>query len=342
MKLRYISAISLASVLLMSGCSVFEDVSQKVGYSPKKKVTAEVVTAEPKSEQPASTANDVKKEVATVSESKPEVKKTTEKPQTPAKRQTATKVETKKHSGSQEVSSKDFEKLNGEWSIMSVFGEKIVADEHPMLYFEASSHRFYGNNGCNTINGGFNIPAKGRIELTDVATTMMLCPDAPFEYKINQAIGEVAEYELTTKGQDSFLFFKSEKGGTILTLHRSDNAFIDGAWQVMAVNGDRMAVNDDMRLVIDIAEGRVHGNVGCNMVNGNVLVDTEQTSSIQFTSLMTSRMTCPDQAMETALLLALENVTSWVKNGNTHVILTDAAGKELVKLRKMTREEMGM
>ena len=127
-----------------------------------------------------------------------------------------------------------------------------------------------------------------------------------------------------------------------MTLHRADNAFIDGAWQVVAVNGDRMAVNDEMRMVIDVAEGRVHGNAGCNMINGTVIVDSEQTSSIQFCSLIATRMSCPDLNKETDLLLALENVTSWKKQGSDHIILTDAKGKELVKLRKLSRAELGI
>ncbi len=340
MKLRYVTIFTLTSMLLFTGCSIIEDVSKKVGYTPKKKVTA--VATPTADESPVKPENkEVSNPVKTTLKQTEETSVKKQNEYRPDNKPRVVKDE-KKHNKAVKVSQKDYDKLNGEWSIMSVFGEKIIADEHPALYFESSKHRFYGNNGCNTINGTFDITSENHLKLTDIATTMMLCPDAQFEYKINQALNQIYEYELVVKGQDSFLNFKSYKGGVVMTLHRSDNTFIDGAWQVMAVNGDRMAVNDDMRLILDVTEGKVHGNVGCNIVNGNVLVDSEQTSSIQFTSLMTSRMTCPDQALETALLLALENVTSWRKDGNTHVILTDASGKELVKLRKISRSELGL
>lgn len=351
MKIRYIFALAAASALLVSSCSVFENFSNKIGNTPKKRVTAvepskvekapEVTTpSKPKEANPVkeqTAQKDKKHSVPTVA-TKPSPKKKEEKTKVDPNPK---KTETKKGNQNYKVKQTDYDKINGEWSIMSVFGEKIVADEHPQIYFESSSHRFYGNNGCNTINGQFTVTGENKLLLTDIATTMMLCPDAQFEYKINQALGQVAGYEISVKGQDSYLNLKSVKGITVMTLHRSDNSYIDGAWQVMSVNGNRMAVNSDMRLVLDVTEGRVHGNVGCNMVNGTLLVDSEQTSSIQFVSLLATRMTCPDQALETALVLALENVNSWVRDGSNHLILKDSSGKEVIKLRKLTREELG-
>lgn len=343
MKLKQI-ILPAVSAIILSGCAVVEDFQQKVGLSSNKKKVTAVASAPGKNtdnrkpEQPQAQA----KTVQTAS-----AKPVAENKQKPAKQKSASKPkpvkqDSKKSGHKTPVTQASYDKINGEWYVMTVLGEKIVADEHPMFFFEGSSRRFYGNNGCNTVNGNFLLGDDSKISLTEVASTMMLCPDAPFEYKINQALKEVAAYSFSNKGADSYMVLKSAKGATLMTLHRSDNAFIDGAWQVMAVNGDRMAVNDDMRLVIDVAEGRVHGNAGCNMVNGTVIVDSEQTSSVQFCSLIATRMACPDLYKETALLLALENVTSWEKQGSDHIVLTDAKGKELVKLRKLSRQELGI
>ena len=329
MKLKYITVLALGPALLVSSCSVFEGSTKRVSYKeePVEKPEVETPVAKPE-----------------VKKNKTEEKRqpASQKPKTDKQKHTvaaATSHQSVKTVG-EKITTGDYKRIEGEWAIMSVYGENITGDEHPTIIFESESHRFYGNNGCNTINGDFTIPGVDKLLLSNVATTMMLCPDAKFEYKINQALGNVAAFELTVKGQDSYLVMKSVKGVKLMTLHRSDIGFVNGAWQVVAVNGDRMAVNDDMRLVIDVPEGKVHGSAGCNMLNGHVLVDAEQSNSIQFTSLMTTRMTCPDQSLETSLLLALENVTLCFKDGSNHVVLRDASGKELVKLRRLSLDEL--
>lgn len=330
MKSRYILGLALATVITLSGCSVLEGIT---GSSSKKVTVAEPV------EQEKTTPEKPKKPVVqkTQDEKKKPKKADKKKPDT---KQPVVKEPAKKSTETYTVTAKDYMNLNGKWAIMSVFGEQIVADEHPEIYFEAESHRFYGNNGCNTINGSFTITGQNKILLNDVVTTMMLCPDAPFEYKINQAIGQVAAYTLTIKDQDSYLTLMSARGFALMTLHRSDNDFMDGVWKVMAINGDRMSVDEDMTLVIDIPEGRLHGVMGSNIVNGKVLVDSEQANSLQFISLISSRKSGRCQAQETALMLALENVMSWSKDGNTHVVLKDGSDKEVLKLQRVDLKQL--
>ncbi|MDE7153353.1 MAG: META domain-containing protein [Muribaculaceae bacterium] len=325
MKSKYILGLALATVISLSGCSVFEGISG----SSAKKVTA----TQPVQQEKKNTDKPQKPVAQKPKEEKKKPKKADKKK--PETTQPIVKDSGNKTTETYTVTAKDYMKINGKWAIMSVLGEQIVGDEHPEIYFEAESHKFYGNNGCNTMNGTFTITGENKILLSDVITTMMLCPDAPFEYKINQALGQIAAYSLTTEQQDSYLSLQTVRGTTVMVLHRSDNDYMDGVWRVMSINGDRMAVDEEMNLVIDIPEGRLHGVMGGNVVNGKVLVDSEQANSIQFISLISSRQPTRYQSQETALMLALENVTSWSKDGNLHVILKDASGKEMLKLQRV-------
>ena len=47
--------------------------------------------------------------------------------------------------------------------------------------------------------------------------------------------------------------------------------FINGAWQIIEV-GKEKCDDESLRLVIDIPELRIHGNAGCNIVNGQLLM----------------------------------------------------------------------
>ena len=80
---------------------------------------------------------------------------------------------------------------------------------------------------------------------------------------------------------------------------------------------------------------RLHGNVGCNIVNGMLLIDADKSNSIQFMQLITTMKSCPDQEREMAILIALEEVEQAQPVSDEMVVLADKNGKELLKLKKI-------
>ena len=83
--------------------------------------------------------------------------------------------------------------------------------------------------------------------------------------------------------------------------------FLNGTWLVKEIDGQPVNV-PDMKLVIDVDEGRLHGNTGCNIINGTLETDMDAANSISFQKIGMTRMMCPDAQYETQLVVALRRL----------------------------------
>ena len=122
----------------------------------------------------------------------------------------------------------------------------------------------------------------------------------------------------------------------IRTLRKHNLDFLNGAWRVSHINGEVCRIQD-MQLLIDIPERRLHGNTGCNVLNGELSEDPDKVSSIQFQNIVTTRAACPDQAVETALLIALEEVETARRGHDKTAVLIDKNGRTLLVLTPVLR-----
>lgn len=236
---------------------------------------------------------------------------------------------------------KDYSALvPGEWTIYKVGGKSLTGDERPYLTFDASNSRFYGSNGCNTINGDYSLGG-AVLSFSNVISTMRACEDAPFEYAINQAVDKVRAYSVERKGHEYYMSLIGGDGKTLMVLRKHNMDFLNGAWQVTRLNGEAVELEADesMQLVIDIPEMKLHGNTGCNILNGNLLVDPDKTNAIQFHDVTTTRMACRDPKRETAFLLALEAVDAAAAKGDGVVELFDDNGKSLMVLSRIDNKQ---
>lgn len=233
--------------------------------------------------------------------------------------------------------------INGHWYIASVGTHTlrgIEEDEWPYLDFVDTEARFYGNDGCNIINGSYRIGAGQTLALSNVAASMRLCPDDSLAYPIANALNSTASYSIATKNDGTkILSLHNDKNLTVMTLHMSDIDFVNGPWQVVGINGNPVSA-ENARLIFDVAEETVSGNAGCNRLRGKISRNPQVNGSLQLSDLVTTRMTCPDIATESALLVALEEVVS-AKPGKDHtVILLDAGGKPVVTLKKLNKNDL--
>ena len=124
-----------------------------------------------------------------------------------------------------------------------------------------------------------------------------------------------------------------------MKLQKQNLAFLNGAWQGTASEGK--AITAKIKIVIDVEEKRVHGNAGCNLINGEIIVNLDKGNGIEFKNLATSRMICPDIATEQAFLLALENVDT-AAEGETpnQAVLKDNDGKTILSLTRLSPDEI--
>lgn len=227
--------------------------------------------------------------------------------------------------------------IAGEWTIYKVNDRLITGEENrPYIIFDESCNRFYATNGCNTLNGDYLLGSANRISLSNVISTMRSCPDATFEYEINNAINDARSISASRQGNEFYLDIKDESGRVIMILRKHNMDYLNGSWQIVNIN-ENSCDNEALQMVIDIPELKIHGNTGCNIFNGSLLIDPDKSNSIMFQQIISTRMSCPDIQQETALLIALEEVDHCLPIDNTDkVVLYNRKGKQVLVLQRIS------
>lgn len=231
--------------------------------------------------------------------------------------------------------------LDGHWFIRSVGTMKLsgIDEEWPFLEFVPSEGRFYGNNGCNVINGSYHVGPRQTLRLSEVAASMRLCPEDSLEYPIARALDSVSSFSVTAVEDGStILNLHDSKNLTVMTLRKSDIDFLNGPWRVRKIN-DTEVQNPDCRLIFDVPEGTISGDTGCNILNGQLTREPSVSGSLGFSHLQTTRMACPDLSTEQSLLIALEEVTSARKDGSD-VNLLNSAGTPIIHLTPLSKSDL--
>ncbi|MDE6205197.1 MAG: META domain-containing protein [Duncaniella sp.] len=233
--------------------------------------------------------------------------------------------------------------FDGEWSIVEVNGENVVinGENHPKLTFTIEQEKpgmisVIGFNGCNYLNGAWNIKGSKIVPAGEFISTLKACDDAPYEYAVNQALDQAESYQFT---DPSNMVLLSSTAQPVMKLRRHNLAFLNGAWRVTEIEG--AAISANVRIVIDVDEHKIHGNAGCNILNGDITINLDKRDGIEFKNLATSRMTCPDIATEQAFLLALESVDNAAKGSTPDTaVLKNAAGQTIISLKRLSAAEI--
>lgn len=234
---------------------------------------------------------------------------------------------------------KEFSKgvIKGDWSIEEVAGKKAVGETAPFLKFDEKSKRMYGNNGCNTINALYKYnPKDSTISFSETITTLKACGLTGItDYEINNALDHTHHYSLRQEDNAYWLYFYSSTGELLMTMMHQNFEFLNGTWKVVSIDDTPVDV-PDMKLVIDVDEGKIHGNSGCNIFNGSFTIDMDSANSISFQAIGITRMACPEPNYETRLLVALEAASRAKPVSPTKVLLLDDQGKVVLTLIRTT------
>lgn len=226
--------------------------------------------------------------------------------------------------------------LTGDWAVEMVLGKKAVGETAPFIKFVPGENRIYGNNGCNIINGGYTVNPKDKsVTFSRLATTMMLCAQNNItDAEIGEALGLTVRYSLE-KGNDeeSMLRFFDAGGREVMQLMHRDFHFLDGTWSVTAIDGEKVNV-EGMKIALDVDEKRLHGNTGCNIINGEFETDMDAANSISFSKIGMTRMACPDSGWETRMMVALEEAVTAKKVSADEVEFIGSNGKQVMLLKK--------
>lgn len=211
--------------------------------------------------------------------------------------------------------------LIGEWNIIEVDGGVVVpADNQPFPFIEFNFEKgtVNGSSGCNRFSGTYDRTAKaGVLSMSNLASTMMMCPNMELESKVLDALGRVRKYK--KEGDRLFLYEGGKRPIVVLApRNTADLSLLEGRWRIASVRGK--SVNQNERtpyLEFDVKQSRVFGNAGCNRLNGALVLDEKDKHSLLFRGVATTRMACDQMELENEVLKAVNEVDNFKVLKNT-------------------------
>ena len=165
--------------------------------------------------------------------------------------------------------------------------------------------------------GSFDVNAKpGTIDLGALGSTRMACPDMTVEKNVLSALGQVKKYKVL--GENNMALYGSSKR-PLIVLQKKEPAVklseLNGKWMISQAGGEAIPSGMEKQPFIEfnISEKRLHGNAGCNIINGGFQVDKVNPMSISFPQVISTMMACPDMEVESRVLKALNSAQSFGK-----------------------------
>ena len=224
--------------------------------------------------------------------------------------------------------------LYGEWDIVMMRKKQVYTMERAYLYLDfAGGNKVYGCNGCNTINGKF-AQSGNDIKFSDFVSTGESCRNVTSEKTIMHTLAEVRHFTLEAQYNAQYLNLMNAKGTVLMVLKRHNLDAMNGAWLVKELESENVSQHN-MRMVIDAEMQTIHGDTGCNIINGVITLDPTKDMAIQFEDLQSGEHDCEAIDYETALLLALERTESCKRINQNEMALLDNKGTIVIVLQRI-------
>ncbi|MBE6316345.1 MAG: META domain-containing protein [Bacteroidales bacterium] len=226
------------------------------------------------------------------------------------------------------------QQLYGEWDIITMRKKKVYSLERAYLYLDfKGGNKVYGNNGCNTINGTFQLSGNN-LKFSDFISSGESCHNVTSEKTIMHTLADVRRYTLQQQYNAQYMNLMNSKGAVIMVLKRHNLDAMNGVWLVKEINSENVS-EKNMRLVIDAVMQTIHGDTGCNIINGIITLDPTKDMAIQFEDLRSTEHDCEDIDFETDLLLALETTESCKRINQYEMALLDHKGSIVLMLQRI-------
>lgn len=231
--------------------------------------------------------------------------------------------------------------MNGDWNIVEINGAVVAPSQGqnaPTIGFDAATGKVYGNSGCNRLMGSFDVNAKaGTLDLGQLGSTRMMCPDMTIEQNVLSALAQVKGYKKMGKASMALCNASNrpvmvlEKKGAGVKL-----SALKGEWLITEVNDEAVPTGMEKQpfIAFDVKEKLIHGNAGCNLMNGGFKTDAANALSISFPAVASTMMACPDMETESKIMKALGSVKSFDLLSGGGIGLYDGNGSLVLVLAK--------
>lgn len=209
--------------------------------------------------------------------------------------------------------------ISGEWNVVEIRGAAVVpapGQRFPFIGFNTETGRVSGHTGCNSLVGTLDLNAEpGTIDMSRIGSTRMICEDMTVERNIFAALTQVKKY-VKLDEEHIALCGKSTKRPVIVLKRKEADATLselDGHWNLEFPDDKTAFANLEKTpfLELKIADKRLHGNAGCNIINGAIVTDENNAASIFFPQVISTMMACPNMDVENRVLKALNSVRTF-------------------------------
>ena len=225
--------------------------------------------------------------------------------------------------------------LDGEWNVVEIQGQAVQAESQPFIGFDAQDGRVYGYTGCNRLMGALTLSKPNKIELGQMASTLMACPDMETERLMLNALASVKSLKCSGK---TLVLYGADKEPVMLLQKRFEVvplSSLNGEWKVVAVNGTALPAMENVPAFnLDMTTHRIGGNSGCNRLSGEIRHDAAVENSISFANVASTRMACPDMDTENQVLSALNQVCAYGMLANGHLALMAEGSTVVLELER--------
>ncbi len=225
--------------------------------------------------------------------------------------------------------------VKGDWAIDSVYGKEAVGETSPYLKFDPDHKKVYGNNGCNVINADYRYnPADSTLVFSGLISTMMACSHTGItDSEISNALNSSRFYTWSLRDDDYYLYLYDETWQKLMVLMHQNFQFLNGTWRVSRI-GDENVDIPDMKLVIDVDERKLHGDTGCNIINGTLETDMDAANSISIQEITAGHHECKEPKFEMQLIVALEEASRARAMTAGKVAFLNSQGKTVLILER--------
>jgi len=205
--------------------------------------------------------------------------------------------------------------------------------EGSQIRFEFAEDRLVITAGCNTMSGGYTYD-DGTLTVDTLAMTQMACPTALMEQDSWLAGLFEEPVEMAISADDATI----TSGDVVLTLKDREVAAPDDAlegthWELDSIaDGSTVSsVPAGVTAWLELADGQVQLNDGCNNAHGTAVVSGTR---ITFGPLAGTKMACPgSEDVQRAFATVLDGVTTyeldqgtlWIRKGDQGLGFTAGA-----------------
>lgn len=230
------------------------------------------------------------------------------------------------------------EKLQGEWLITSLMDVTTGgADCQPTLIIDAQAGKFYLADCCNYLTGDVATRGNADIKFDTTASTTAYCEGNAWSGLAATVLSQATSFAVTTSsgatttltslGATATLTLTGSRGTLMTAVRTQALDRLNGMWEVAALGGRELTAPRPT-LVIDLPQRHIHGDSGCNIFTGDIIVGE---SSLQFVGMAVTARHCDNEDTERRLLIALE-LTENARVDGDRATLLNAQGDPTVTL----------